>query len=211
MLFRPLFMTAFLLDDFLAENDFFDARSVILSSASSKTAFGLAFLLHRRAGCPVVGLTSPDNVSFVESLGCYDRVVTYDGIGALAADQPVAFVDMAGNGSVTATLHRRFGERMKHSSVVGLTHWEQRAAQSDLPGAPPTFFFAPTQLEKRTREWGAHGLQARYAEAWRDFASTAARRIRVVHGRGRAAVERVYRDTLEGRARPDEGYILSLA
>jgi hypothetical protein len=210
MLFRPLFMTAFLLDDFLAESGFFGARAVILSSASSKTAFGLAFLLHRRARCEVVGLTSPGNVPFVESLGCYDRVVTYDHIDSLASDLPVAFVDMAGNGAVTAALHRRFGERMKHSSVVGLTHWERREPPSDLPGAPPTFFFAPTQLEKRTREWGPHGLQTRYADAWREFASSAARRIRAVHGRGRAAVERVYLDTLEGRVRPEEGHILSL-
>src|SRR6201993_5027590 len=47
-LLRPLFMLSFLVDDYLAENAFFDARSVILSSASSKTAFGLAHLLHLR-------------------------------------------------------------------------------------------------------------------------------------------------------------------
>src|SRR3954468_24282736 len=47
-LLRPLFMLSFLVDDFLAENDFFGARSVMLSSASSKTAFGLAHLLHTR-------------------------------------------------------------------------------------------------------------------------------------------------------------------
>src|SRR5438132_11347304 len=55
-LFRPLFTTSFLLADFLAEERFFGARSVVLSSASSKTALGLAFLLARRAH--VVGPTS---------------------------------------------------------------------------------------------------------------------------------------------------------
>jgi hypothetical protein len=40
-LLRPLFMLSFLVDDFLSENDFYGARSVMLSSASSKTAFGL--------------------------------------------------------------------------------------------------------------------------------------------------------------------------
>ena len=49
-LLRPLFMLSFLVDDFLAENEFFGARSVLLSSASSKTAFGLAHLLHRAQG-----------------------------------------------------------------------------------------------------------------------------------------------------------------
>ena len=46
-LLRPLFMLSFLVDDFLAEADFFGARRVMLSSASSKTAFGLAHLLQR--------------------------------------------------------------------------------------------------------------------------------------------------------------------
>jgi hypothetical protein len=74
-LLRPLFMLSFLVDDFLAEQEFYGARSVMLSSASSKTAFGLADLLHARGnGIKVIGLTSPANTGFVESLGCYDEV-----------------------------------------------------------------------------------------------------------------------------------------
>src|SRR3954468_9960167 len=72
-LLRPLFMLSFLVDDFLAENDDFGARTVLLSSASSKTAFGLAHLLHTR-GRKVIGLTSAGNAGFVASLGCYDEV-----------------------------------------------------------------------------------------------------------------------------------------
>jgi hypothetical protein len=34
--------------------------------------------------------------------------------------------------------------------------------------------------------------------------------IRIVRGAGAKAVEQVYRDTLEGRARPDQGHVLSL-
>src|SRR5882762_5980185 len=61
-LLRPLFMLSFLVDDYLPENEFFGARSVILSSASSKTAFGLAHLLHsQRKDIRVIGLTSPAN------------------------------------------------------------------------------------------------------------------------------------------------------
>ena len=42
-LLRPLFITSFLIDDFLADNGFFGATQVLLSSASSKTAYGTAF------------------------------------------------------------------------------------------------------------------------------------------------------------------------
>ena len=63
-LLRPLFMLSFLVDDFLAENEFYGAKSVMLSSASSKTAFGLAHLLHARGnGIKVIGLTSAGNTS----------------------------------------------------------------------------------------------------------------------------------------------------
>src|SRR6202051_662540 len=104
-LLRPLFMLSFLVDDFLAENEFYGARSVMLSSASSKTAFGLAHLLHtQRKDIRVIGLTSAANADFVGSLGCYDEVVTYDRVTSMPSDQPVAFVDMAGNSALRETL-----------------------------------------------------------------------------------------------------------
>ena len=55
-LLRPLFITSWLIDDFLADNDFFGAKTVLLSSASSKTAYGTAFQLIQRPGIEVVGL-----------------------------------------------------------------------------------------------------------------------------------------------------------
>lgn len=62
-LLRPLFMLSLLVDDFLSENSFYDARCVMLSSASSKTAFGLAHLLHtQRQHIRVIGLTSAANI-----------------------------------------------------------------------------------------------------------------------------------------------------
>lgn len=50
LLLRGLFMTSFLVDDFLADGDFFGARSFLISSASSKTAVALAALLSARGG-----------------------------------------------------------------------------------------------------------------------------------------------------------------
>src|SRR6185295_3537971 len=89
-LLRPLFTLSFLVDDFLAENAFFGASCVMLSSASSKTSFGLAHLLHARQRVRVIGLTSASNVPFVQSLGCYDEVVTYDKVNTMPASAPVA-------------------------------------------------------------------------------------------------------------------------
>src|ERR1700735_3307421 len=169
-LLRPLFMLSFLVDDYLAENAFFDARSVILSSASSKTAFGLAHLLHLRKDIRVIGLTSVANAPFVRSLGCYDEVVTYDEVTSLPADRPVAFVDMAGNSGLRATLHRHFGNGIKYSGRIGLTHRSSSPDEPELPGAQPTSFFAPDQIRKRAREWGPGGIDTRFSAAWAGFA-----------------------------------------
>jgi hypothetical protein len=212
-LLRPLFVTSFMLDDFLADNDFFGARTVVLSSASSKTAYGLAFLLAQRgqAQCEVIGLTSPGNVSFTEGLGCYHRVVTYDQIASLPNQTPVVYVDMAGNGKLRSMLHHHFNHNMKYSCAVGGTHWDQLEGEGRLPGARPTLFFAPAQIKKRAADWGPNGVTERLGVAWRQFMEPLGTWMTVHHGRGSAAVTRVYEDMLSGRARPDQGHILSLS
>jgi NADPH:quinone reductase-like Zn-dependent oxidoreductase len=207
---QPLFMTGWLLADLLADEQFCGARRVVIASASSKTSIALAAVLARAGGAEVVGLTSARNAGFVEKLGCYDRVVRYDAIASLPAGEPAAFVDMAGDAAVLAAVHRHLGALLVRSIGVGLTHWESGPRATDLPGAKPEFFFAPTRIQKRTQEWGARALQERMGEAWRTFARDSERWLEIEAGRGRAAVERVYRDTLEGRARPDRGYLLSL-
>jgi hypothetical protein len=211
-LLRPLFMLSFLVDDFLAENEFYGARSVLLSSASSKTAFGLAHLLHTlRKQVRVIGLTSTANTGFVRSLGCYDDVVTYDRVTSLPSDQPVAFIDMAGNSELRAALHRHFGDQMKYSGRIGLTHRSSAPDEPELPGARPTRFFAPDQIRKRAKEWGPGGIETRFNAAWAGFAPILDHGLKVVVGRGPDDVKQVYLDTLNGRVPPDRGHILSLA
>jgi hypothetical protein len=208
-LLRPLFMLSFLVDDFLAENEDYGAKRVMLSSASSKTAFGLAHLLHAR-GVKVTGLTSAGNTAFVTSLGCYDEVVTYDGVTALPADSAVAYVDMAGNSDLRERLHRHFGDQMRYSGQVGLTHRGISPDEPQLPGAKPTWFFAPDQIRKRAREWGPGGVDKRFGAAWSGFAPKLDQWLDVTEGRGPAAVQATYLDTLNGRVPPNLGHILSL-
>ena len=209
MLFQPLFGTAFLIDDFLAESHFFGARRVVLASASSKTAFATAFQLAQREGLEIVGFSSPANQKFVENLGCYARVLPYDDVGALDPEPATVFIDMAGSAPLRSAVHQHLGPSLRHSMIVGSTHWEERGPSADLPGVAPAFFFAPTRLEKRTADWGAAGLQERLGHALTAFGALAERAVRVVRG-GRGDVEPVYRRVLEGRSPPDEGLILSL-
>jgi hypothetical protein len=209
-LLRGLFMTSFLVDDFIEDNGFFGAEAFVVGSASSKTAIALGFLLSRRGSRSVTGLTSPRNLEFVESLGCYDRVLPYADLESIPADVPTVFVDMSGDAEVVNGLHHHLGDNMKYSCAVGATHWESGPRESELPGAQPVFFFAPGQIQKRSKEWGPAGLQERLGSAWRDFDVSTDRWLTVHRASGREAVERVYRETLEGRTRPSDGHVLSL-
>ena len=225
-LLRPLFMTSFLIDDFLSDNSFFGAEAVLLSSASSKTAYGTAFCLSQRRGTAsavkVIGLTSAANADFTRGLGCYDEVTTYDQVATLAAAVPTAYVDMSGSAGVRSDVHRHFNTALVHSCAVGGTHWDALAAKSlneksdaakQLPGARPTLFFAPAQIKKRAADWGAAGLNQRTGEAWTSFmkhvADPTAPWLTVVNGEGVAAVEAVYREMLSGRTQPQQGHMLS--
>ena len=157
-LLRPLFTTSWLIDDFFAENEFFGAKTMLLSSASSKTAYGTAFQLARREGIEVIGLTSAANKAFCESLGCYHRVIGYDELESMAADSSCAYIDFAGNADLRMKIHTRFAN-LRFSSSIGGTHVEQLGGARDLPGPRATLFFAPAQIKKRTTEWGADAVR----------------------------------------------------
>lgn len=211
-IFRPLFGTSFLLHDFLSEQAWFGARSLVLTSASSKTALGLAWLAStdRRGLAEVVGLTAGANRRFVEGVGCYDRVLGYDELDALDAASPRVIVDVAGNARVLAALHRRFGDALRYSCRVGAAHWDAAADAGPLPGPAPALFFAPDQARKRSAEWGAQGFGERVGAAMRGFFGDASKWLRIVEGRGENAVERAWRAHVDGRADPAEGHVVGL-
>ncbi|WP_058640844.1 DUF2855 family protein [Pseudacidovorax intermedius] len=221
-LLRPLFITSWLIDDFLGDNAFFGAAeggraTVLLSSASSKTAYGTAFQLAQRPDVRVVGLTSDGNRAFCESLGCYDEVMAYGELDRIAADTPCVYVDFAGNGELRRAIHERFGQ-LRYSMVIGNTHVDQRApegAAKTLPGPRATFFFAPTQIRKRTGEWGAEAFGQKLAQGWQAFTARAMRAdapwLQVAQHRGGSALQALWPTVMHGRGDPRAAHVVSLA
>lgn len=210
IIFWPLFFTSWLIDDFLADYDFMGAETIVIGSASSKTALSAAFLLAQREGIEVVGLTSPGNAAFVERTGVYSPVVTYDEIGSLPRSKAV-FVDMSGNAEVRSAVHRHFGDDLAYSCAVGMTHHEAMEGGADLPGPEPAFFFAPNRIKKRGADWGAADLDRRVTEAWRPFVEWTGGWLEVIHGSGPQAVEEAYLQVLDGKVDPAAGHVLSPA
>ncbi|MEO5670331.1 MAG: DUF2855 family protein [Ramlibacter sp.] len=212
-LLRPLFITSWLIDDFLADNDFFGAKTMLLSSASSKTAYGTAFQLIQRPGIEVVGLTSAGNRAFCEGLGCYTRVLTYEELDKIPADAACVYIDFAGNADLRRQIHTRFSN-LKYSCSIGGTHVEQLGGAKDLPGPRATLFFAPAQIKKRQGEWGPAELGKKLVQAWHAFRAKACDSatpwLTVKHHRGQQPVQAAYAEVLAGRGDPRVGHILSL-
>ncbi|HET7054339.1 MAG TPA: DUF2855 family protein [Solirubrobacterales bacterium] len=210
MLLRPLFFTSFLIDDQLDDEGLATGGPVLISSASSKTALAAAFMLAQRDGVELVGLTSPRSVGFVEGLGIYDRTVAYDAIDSLERGL-ATYVDVAGDGGVRQAVHSHFGEGLRHSMAVGVTHWEELGAGAgDLPGPTPSLFFAPDRVVKRSEDWGRGGLETRVAEAWHPFCEWTAGWLEPIHGSGFDAVRDAYLEVLEGRVEPKHAHVLTL-
>lgn len=211
-LLRPLFTTSWLIDDLMADNDFFGARRLLLSSASSKTAYGTAFQLRKREGIEIIGFTSPGNRAFCEQLGCYDRVLAYDELAQLEADTPCVYIDFAGNADFRKAVHQRF-TALRYSCSVGGTHVEHLGGARDLPGPRATLFFAPAQAKKRQADWGGAELGRRIVSDWHAFREHADRPdapwLRVERHRGAPAVQATYALLHAGRAAPQDGHVLS--
>lgn len=198
-LYRPLFLTSFLLADQLADNDFHGARTVVISSASSKTAFGTAQCLQGK-GVRLVGLTSPRNVEFTTSLGLYDTVLPYD---AAVDVEPSVYLDFSGSADVRSTLHDRLGDNLVKDISIGLT---QQKASADPRSE---FFFAPEQLRKRTADWGPDGLAERFGTAWRGFTAQAVGWVSVAQHSGQDELIEVWQSVLQGKANPDTADVIT--
>ncbi len=218
----PLFFTSFLIDDFMAEADNFGAKQLLLSSASSKTAYATAFCLAQRRAAPgaarVIGLTSPGNLGFCRSLGIYDEVRSYDTLAQMDRAVPSVYIDFAGNAALRRAVHEHFDDALRHSCSVGATHWQERGDGRGLPGPRPTLFFAPAQGAKRSapppQGWGAAELNRRVAVSWHAFMASvndaAAPWLRVRDGQGIDAVQQRLAQLIEGKVDPRDGFMLAL-
>lgn len=209
LLLRGLFVTSFLAEDFLFENAMFGAGQIVVSSASSKTAIAFAHRVRARGNTHCIALTSAANVDFVEKVNLYDEVATYENIEDLAEWAPTVFVDMAGNSSVISRVHHHFGESLMHSCRIGATHWDQNGSLGDVPGPTPAFFFAPSQLAKRGKEWGRDELNSRMDSALKEFVLDSRRWMTVQESQGAAAVATAYDNLVAGKVTAETGLILS--
>jgi Protein of unknown function (DUF2855) len=214
MLFGPLFKTGFLIEAMFRREAWFGAQNLILTSASSKTAMGLASVAKdlspeiRR-----IGMTSEGNVDFVEATGLYDEVITYDDVDSLPRSASVS-VDFAGNSGLLRSIHDVLGDALKYSCLVGATHVDSRGANSAggsgsvMIGPKPILFFAPDHAVATVQELGPKGFGEAVGRSWKSFLKAVDGVVTIDERHGLNAAAHAFVETLEGRADPQIGIII---
>jgi hypothetical protein len=213
-LFRPLFITSYTAVDFLRDNGFFGARQVVVSSASSKTAYGAAWRLAAE-GMPAIALTGGRNRAFVEGLGVYGSVHGYDELEALPADVPTLYLDLAGDPALRRRVHARFGANLTYDCLVGSTQGEAFPGDDpELVGPRPVFFFAATCLDAHRERGTLRPFYDRFFADQRAFfervIDPASPWLHIVEHRGLDAAAGVVRALAEGASDPSEGAVVRL-
>ena len=211
MVLHPLYATSFCLQDFFADNDWFGAEQLVVVSASSKTAIGLAYALAADDTAPKsIGMTSARNLDLVRSLGLYDTVLSYDEIAQVGSGKPTAIVDMSGAGAVLSDLHAHLGDNMRYCSNVGVTHWTEFGPGPGFIRERSAMFFAPGHIQKRASEWGKGEFEKRAFAFWRSAAQKSDAWLTYETTNGLADTAKVFDDLRDGRISPHTGLVVEL-
>ncbi len=206
MLMQPMFTSAFVFARHLAALGYCDARQIVLSGASSKTAVALAYVLRHeiRADCRLVGLTSTGHRRFVQGLGDYDEVVDYARLTAMSAHVPTVFVDFAGDIQVHAAMQRHFGDAIRLACRIFGT-----ADAPDGPGAGDgrVSGFGLAQWRALLDGIDVDVLRDSLTPAWNRFVDACAGWLRIDQHAGVEALARLYESLLGGRVDPARGHV----
>jgi len=205
-IFRPLFTTSYLIRDMYAAKEYMGAKQIILTSASSKTALGLAFCL-KDDPVEIIGLTSSHRVDQVKETGYYHKVLAYDEVESIAK-MPSSIVDFSGNADVKAALASHLGDQLTYLCLVGFVDWE---AKTEQKGPEGVMFFAPSYAQEKVKAVGVEKFTMDLASMYGAFAQDSHKWITIDHQSGGQALLDVHQLITDGKASADKGYIISLA
>lgn len=239
MLYRPLFWTSYWCEDWLFTASYRGARRFLISSASAKTSFTMAYCVKRRiqnAGLKdiyIVGVTSKRNIAFTKSLGLYDDVVEYDNFTSSALvkklDEKWIYIDGAGNEKFNDRVVSHFNPgghlvgdvRLGFTTLTPSTTADKAApvpvpsGSKALTSQPATYqgaevFFMPEWLQLRLKQLSVKTVTAMQQEAWKDLMRDGKDWVKIEQIYGGDKVKEVYKKILKGELSPDRGMIWSL-
>ncbi|KAK0480565.1 hypothetical protein IW261DRAFT_1363847 [Armillaria novae-zelandiae] len=238
MLYRPLFWTAYWFEDWLWSSKYRGgASTILLSSASSKTAFCAAYVIRkRRTSTPkIIGLTSSRNMEFTKGLGLYDEVFEYDSFASSDSfhgrekDRWV-YVDVAGNTPFNRRVFNHFASPttgvLAAFISLGMTNLSplsdasnvQSTTGSATASSDPTsafwpqeeHFFTPEWLAVRRRQLTVEEIFTMQEVAWKELMRDCGGWVEIERVYGPDAVKTGYENIVKNGVGPSKGLVWSL-
>lgn len=210
-IFRPLYGTGWWAADCVMQGEP-RPRSVVVSSASSKTALATAHQLRRLGNARLVALTSARNAAYVRETGIFDETLDYEAVESLRAPAPAVYLDFLGREALTAAVHRAPGAELARSILVGATDWDSKPGgvvlpAAALPGPKPEFFFVPDYFAVRMKADASLG--AAMVRDLRAFYAASRKFVIAERRAGGDAILECWSRLVGGAVAPREGLILS--
>jgi hypothetical protein len=208
-IFRPLYGTGWWAADCVMQGEP-RPRSVLMSSASSKTALATAHQLRRLSDARLIALTSARNFAYVDNTGLYHETASYESVGMLQATAPAVYLDFLGRESLSAAVHHALGANLVRSILVGATDWGSKPGGVAPPltafaGPRPEFFFAPDHATARLKSDATLG--AAMIRDLRDFYGASRRLVSAERLVGVHAVQDAWSRLVAGAVAPSAGLV----
>ena len=208
VLLRPTFASGWWLADLIHRDN---PHTVVMSSASSKSALATAHQLRRLGNHRLIGLTSNRNLPFVRDTALYDGVLDYEDVASLSTSAPTIYADFLGRESLTTKVHDLVGESLIRSVLFGATDWSDKPGgvqpiKSAVRGPAPEIFFTPGYRDARHRE--DPGLSAAVPQDMRAFYPASRRFLTIQDVRGAGQILACWKRLVSGDVSPKEGLVL---
>lgn len=206
---RITFPTSFLINNFLEEEAFFSAKQIILTSASSKTALGLAFLLKKhqnKYGKEIVGLTSSKNKKMVTKSEFYDKVISYSDLKNELQKKDSVVLDFSGNSDLLTQLNKLLQTSLKYTTLIGITDWKSNKFFEELPATFP--FAVGVQYQKLAKKLGPQKATELVMEQQDAFTKAIQKIVSLSYIKDLSSLPVFYQKLLNGETSPQLGYIV---
>ncbi|KAF9653648.1 hypothetical protein BDM02DRAFT_3086927 [Thelephora ganbajun] len=238
MLYRPLYWTSFWCEDWLfASNYRGGAKLIFISSASSKTAFCLAYCVQTRirneeipGDTRIIGLTSKRNMGFTRRLGLYHEVVSYDNINEKSFDPGVraVYADVAGSDELNKKLLAIRGPIFVATIKLGMSNvtptkldvtnvWTKNTTLEETTGGSSSTkalkfetFFMVEWLAVRVKQLSVKEIVDMQIKAWKRLLVDAKSWVEITRVYGGEKVKEAYDSALKNGLRAEDGYVWSL-
>lgn len=174
----------------------------LITSASSKTALGVASMLRTWSEIRTVGLTSSANLKHAQSTGVFDEVFTYEDQAGVEPGSRTALLDLTGNADLLTEVTRSHADNLSCTYLLGYTHPNARVHLPPLSGPEPAVFFTPAREDELIKRRGREAHMREYLEAEARFVELSKTWFVSPTTRGREAAVEQYEDLMTNRPVP---------